>query len=532
MTQWERWWFRPENKESRSRHLSSPFLLMTIISFFILSWYQTFIQLFLGDKKEIITNDFWMLANYISIYNKETALLVNDLNTIIQWYINNQNIFYEQNETLNRIRETIISEWDKLLLEENEKYKQLFLFIKALYPYKDEIFTYMWANVSKSYLIILQNTSEKRPNGWFFWSFAYVRILHGKIRSLHIIDSYLWYKTMPWVTLTPPERSFPIYKNQPFWWIAANKFWFTNIDGDNLIQLYNKTFNSKQSNTYIPPELCNDMCNRPIDGVIFVKTDILKKLIPWLDKKTWERQFMNAAIDLIRGDNLPNKKEYYLRDSKEFFSSQQNNLLRNFVSMFWYITSQYSFWVYIPNISEDLNNILTKYNFTTIPNNTTLYSRDTNKSFNKIDEFVDKTIIIRDHIGDIIKEHNNLDQIDITTLQKWSYTLELTYDINVPDQYKDFISLLERKNNVILTDRERGILSLQPSTLFDNDNIPRLRATRSQLYYPKNINIISTSWDLFNPVLFDTPFWKGFEYSLETAKNHIKKTITINFYMN
>jgi hypothetical protein len=85
---------------------------------------------------------------------------------------------------------------------------------------------------------------------------------------------------MPWVSISPPERSRPIYQDQPFGWIAANKFGFTNIDGDNLIQLYDKTFNSKQSSTYIPPELCKDMCNRPIDGVIFVKTDVLKSLMP------------------------------------------------------------------------------------------------------------------------------------------------------------------------------------------------------------------------------------------------------------
>jgi hypothetical protein len=63
----------------------------------------------------------------------------------------------------------------------------------------------------------------------------------------------------------------------------------------------------------------------------------------------------------------------------------------------------------------------------------------------------------------------------------------------VPEQYKDFITSLEQQYKITLTDRERGILSLQPSTLFDNDNIPRLWATRSQLYYPKNIEITSTS---------------------------------------
>jgi hypothetical protein len=159
------------------------------------------------------------------------------------------------------------------------------------------------------------------------------------------------------------------------------------------------------------------MCNRPIDGVIFVKTDILKSLMPGLDKKTRERQFMNAAIDLIRGDNLPNKKEYYLSDSKKFFSQQQNNLLKNFISMFGSLTQSYSFGVYIPMISSELNTILSKYHLTTIPNNTTIYSRDTNKSFNKIDEFVDKSLIIRDTIGDIIIEQHNNDQINISDLK-------------------------------------------------------------------------------------------------------------------
>jgi hypothetical protein len=491
--------------------------------------YQQISSLLFWNKQDIITKDLWTIANYISIYNKETANFVLDINTLVQSYINNDNIFEQEKGTLQRVRDTITDKREKLLLQDNKKYRQLFAFLSDINPYKNELFTYMGANVSKSYLVILQNTSERRPNGWFFWSFAYVRILHGRIRALHMIDSYLWYKTMPWVTISPPDRSRPIYQNQPFWWIASNKFGFTNIDWDHLIQLYNKTFNNPQSHKYIPPEICSDMCNRPIDGIVFVKTEVLKTLMPWLDKKTREWQFMNAAIDLIRGDNLPNKKEYYLSDSKKFFATQQNNLFKSLISWFENLTQKYSFGIYMPSISTELNTIFSKYHLNTIPNSTTIYSRDTNKSFNKIDEFVDKSITIRDKIGDIVVEQVNNDQLDISDLTPWSYTLAIEYTIRVPTQYKDFISSLEKKNNIILTDRERGILSLQPSTLFDNDSIPRLRATRSQLYYPKHIDIIWTSWDLFNPVSFDTPFGHGFEYSLETAQNNIKKTAIIDF---
>ncbi len=529
MEQGERWWFTVQKKQYIIGYVSGPFFLILLFSFVIITGYQKFSSLLFGDKEDILTKDLWTLANYISVYNQETAKFVTDINTIIQSYINNENIFIQQEKTLERIRDTITSQSEKLLLNDNKKYQQLSSFLSDIKPYQQEIFTYAGANVSKSYLIILQNSSEKRPNWGFFWSFAYIRILHGRIRALHIIDSYLGYKTMPWVTITPPERSRPIYQDQPFGWIASNKFWFTNIDGDNLIQLYNKTFNTDQSTTYIPPELCNDICNRPIDGVIFVKTDVLKSLMPGLDKKTRERQFMNASIDLIRGDNLPNKKEYYLNDSKKFFTTQQNNLLKNFISWFENLTKKYSFGLYIPTISTGLNNLFAQYHLNTIPNDTTLYSRDTNKSFNKIDEFVDKSLIIRDTIGDIIIEQHNNDQINISDLKSWTYTLTLEYDIRVPDQYKDFITSLEQQYKIKLTNRERGILSLQPSVLFEHDNIPRLWATRSQLYYPKNIEITATSWDIFNPVSFDTPFGKGFEYSLETATNNIRKTAIITF---
>ena len=81
--------------------------------------------------------------------------------------------------------------------------------------------------------------------------------------------------------------------------------------------------------------------------------------------------------------------------------------------MFDELTSKSSFGIYIPAISIELNNLLSIYHLNTIPNHHTIYSRDTNKAFNKVDEFVSKTITIRTPIGDIIKEFNNNDQIDI-----------------------------------------------------------------------------------------------------------------------
>lgn len=218
------------------------------------------------------------------------------------------------------------------MLEHNPQYTTLVNFLNDVEPHRDELMLYLGANTPKSYLVILQNSSEKRPNGGFFGSFAYVRILHGRIRTIHIIDSYLGFRTMPWVKIQPPKRSDPIYGGVPFGWIAANKFGFTNIDGDHLIQLYNKTFNNPESETHIPASICKDICHRPIDGVIFVQTDGLKLLMPALAKKTWEWQFMNTSVDLIRGEDRPNKKEYYLSDSHNFFAQQASTALKNLIT--------------------------------------------------------------------------------------------------------------------------------------------------------------------------------------------------------
>jgi len=42
----------------------------------------------------------------------------------------------------------------------------------------------------QTYLIVLQNTAEKRPNGGFFWSFALVTLAKWKVIDLQVSDSY------------------------------------------------------------------------------------------------------------------------------------------------------------------------------------------------------------------------------------------------------------------------------------------------------------------------------------------------------
>lgn len=488
-------------------------------------FYTGFIYLFTTDKKDIIQNDLRTIARYLRIYDRKTANLVRDIDIIIKSYTNGENIFSTEKDTINNVWDTITDQTETLLAH-NEQYRRIAEFLRDINPYKDELMLYLGANVPKSYLVILQNSSEKRPNGWFFWSFAYVRVLQGRIRTIHMIDSYLGYKTMPWIMMNLPSWSYPIYQWVPFGRIASNKFWFTNIDGDNMITLYNNTFSNPESDKYIPPEICQDICHRPIDGVIFVQTNGLKKLVPGLTKKSRERQFMNATVDLRRGEDLPNKKEYYLTDSQNFFLEQDETIVKNFLNQFTAITDNYTFGIYIPTISAWLNEVLTKYNFTTIPNNHTIYARDTNKSYNKIDEFVTKTIRITNLQGDIIHEQENNDQINIQHIANGQYRMEIWYKIAVPAYYKDYIHELTQKNNITLTDRELWILALAPT--IGNDGVQRFRESKSQLYYPNYVWIDNIWWDIYH-TFFETPFGRGIDYGIVTETDNTTKTIDILF---
>lgn len=63
-------------------------------------------------------------------------------------------------------------------------------FGSEMYMHKSEIFELLGAETEQNYLVILQNTNEKRPNGGFFGSFAFVSFEGGHIKELEIIDAY------------------------------------------------------------------------------------------------------------------------------------------------------------------------------------------------------------------------------------------------------------------------------------------------------------------------------------------------------
>ncbi|MBP7061698.1 hypothetical protein KBA84_02605 [Patescibacteria group bacterium] len=71
--------------------------------------------------------------------------------------------------------------------------------------------------------------------------------------------------------------------------------------------------------------------------------------------------------------------------------------------------------VYLSNASEKLNGLLQKRELTNIYNPQFIYARDTNNSFNKTDEFVQKQILIINQNNDVVID-SAIDKIKIDAL--------------------------------------------------------------------------------------------------------------------
>ena len=515
---------------NRSRHWSGPFVVLLTICFIIFGIYHHSTRLlFAEDKVDILTHELVDIATYISIYDIPTSRTILRLDHLIQRYIAGEDILSSETKSIKEIIHEITDKQSYLSVVWFEKYKAFFGFLSSIQPHIDEILLYLGKNEPKNYLVILQNTAESRPNGGFFGSFAFVTISQWRIQTMRIIDSYMPNFYMPDAYIESPSWAKPIYGNAPIGWIAANKFGFTNLDGDIMLRLYDKTFNAPQSRKRIPTEMCQDMCDKQIQGVVWVNTDVMSDLMPWLQQKIRERQFVNASIDIIRWSNKPNKKEQYLREVNTFFHDNQGTLAKRLISEFGRLTDTPSFGVYIPTISPSLQTLLDRYHLITIGNPQTIYLRDTNISHNKVDTFITKRTTLSDHEWRIIVETTK-NLLPLPKLDPGQYTLDVRYTLSVPDEYMSFIRQREGHYGISITERELWILWLQPSTLFDNDALPRWWWTRSQIYFPSHRQMLTTSGDGFSLAWFVTPWWsRWLQYQLETAKNHDSKHITMTF---
>ena len=491
-------------------------------------------MLFAKDKMDIFKEDLTQIAFYFTPVDQEFSKFLVTLDEVIQWYVQGENILKEKNHQIEFCRDYIKKNKNYLEKLGFARYDALMNVLSDLRGYKKELFELLGKDKPTNYIVILQNTNEKRPNGWFFWSFAFITVDGGRIKDLEIVDSYYPDFIAHNTRITAPARTKSFLPDRNIGYIAGNKFWFTDIDGKNLKDLYEKMFNEtydiRKVKQTMEPDLYNKLLKKYVKGVIFIRSDSLEKIIPGFTEKMREWQFLNAAVDLIRKEVRGNKKELYIKEVKEFFSKNSLKLLQNTVNNFGELAKAQFLNVYLSNASTWFVKVLQNHSLENVFKAWYIYAWDTNSSFNKVDGFVAKNIQIANSNGDIVLDSNE-DIIDVRDLPQGKYEMTVLYNLNVPGYYLDMMHELEKKYDVTLTKREKSILAMQPATydIFGGGETYKWRESKSTIYFPKNIKILNATGEIYNRSHFDPWFANGVYYKVWSNDNHSTRNVKIDF---
>ncbi len=151
----------------------------------------------------------------------------------------------------------------------------------------------------------------------------------------------------------------------------------------------------------------------------------------------------------------------------------------------------------------------------------TIYAWDTNNSFDKVDGFVKKHIQVVDELGINVLDTDN-DIVHIEELPVGHYTMKISYRLDVPAYYYDFIASLEKKYAITIEDRERGILAMNPAQYAPQ--YPKKRwESKSTVYFPLDVDILGMDGDYMEQRYFQSPFANGVYYKMRINTNHSTK---------
>jgi len=492
--------------------------------------------LFWWSTLDIFTKDLQTLSIYFLPIDKEVSHELYTLDTIVQSYMKWENIFKTKKSEIEEVWYYIINNQNYLSSLWFQRYESLMKFLSDLYNHRAEVYELLWENYTYNYLVPLQNGNEKRPNWWFFGSFAFVALSWWHIQNLEIIDSYLADYIAPNSRINLPSWYTKYFWEKQLWFVAGNKFWFTDMDWKNMKILYEMAFNKDYEMNRVKEmyrwEQWKLLHNKEIKWVIFLDSNLLEELLPWFSDKMRERQFINASIDIIRGEDRGNKKELYIAEVLDYFFKNSSIIAKNLINNRDEVIDKRYIQIYLSDmfVSKEFRDMIARNNLNTSFQWWKIYARDVNIANNKSDDFITKRLKLYSSTWQLITSQQN-EILSLEWLPVGEYQLVLDYYFFVPEVYRNFIHWLEKKYDIQLTQREKWILVVNPVSHYDGD-VQRMWREKWMVYYPRNMEIISVQWDVENVNYFQSDFSQWLNYTLRTANREDQKQAVINFKIN
>ena len=535
----KQFWIEETQKKKRQLPPMQFFIysLLFLIFFWVFSLYSNIINiLFWWSALDIFTKDLQTLSIYFLPIDKEVSHELYTLDTIVQSYVKWENIFKTKKPEIEEVRYYIINNQNYLSSLWFQRYESLMKFLSDLYDHREEAYKLLWENQPYNYLIPLQNGNEKRPNWWFFGSFAFVTISWWHIENLEVIDSYLADYIAPKSRLDLPEWYSHYFGEYQLWFVAGNKFWFTDMDWKNLKILYEKAFNQDYEMDRVREMYSGEqrklLHDKYIKWVIFLDSNLLEELLPWFSDKMREWQFINASIDIIRGEERGNKKELYISEVLDYFFKNSSTLAKNLINNRDEVLNKRYIQIYLSDmfVSQWFRDMIARNNLNTRFQWWKIYARDVNIANNKSDDFLTKRLKLYSSTWQLITSQQN-EVLSLEGLPVWEYQLVIDYYFFVPESYRNFIRRLEQKYGIGITPREEGILVLSPVNHYDWKP-ERMWWEKWMVYYPRNMEITSVQWDVEDINYFKSDFAQWLNYTLRTVKTEDQKQAVINFRIN
>ena len=529
-----------EIQKKKKKIPSLQFFIYSLLFLIFFRWFSLYANitniLFWGTPLDIFTKDLQTLSVYFLPIDKEVSRGLYTLDWIVQSYMKWENIFKTKKSEIEEVRYYIINNQNYLSSLWFQRYESLMWFLSDLYDHRSEVYELLWENHTYNYLIPLQNWNEKRPNWWFFGSFAFVTLSGWHIENLEIIDSYLADYIAPKSRINLPSRYTKYFWERQLWFVAWNKFWFTDMDGKNMKTLYEKAFNEDYEIAKVKEMYSTDqrklLHNKDIKWVIFLDSNLLTELLPWFSDKMREWQFINASIDIIRGEVRWNKKELYIAEVLDYFFNNSTTIAKNLINNRDEVINKRYIQIYLSDmfVSKEFRDMIAKNNLNTRFQWWKIYARDVNIANNKSDDFLTKWLKLYTSTWALITSQQN-EILSLEWLPVGEYQLVIDYYFFVPESYRNFIRWLEKKYEIQITPREEWILVLSPVNHYDWDP-ERMRREKWMVYYPWNMEIISVQWDVEDINYFQSDFSQWLNYTLRTVKSEDQKQAVINFRIN
>ena len=529
--------------ETQKKNRRNPPMLFFIYSLLFLIFFRGFSIyanitniLFWWSALDIFTKDLQTLSIYFLPIDKEVSHELYTLDSVVQSYMKWENIFKTKKSEIEEVRYYIINNQNYLSSLWFQRYESLMKFMSDLYNHRNEVYELLWENHSYNYLIPLQNGNEKRPNWWFFWSFAFATLSWWHIEDLEVIDSYLADYIAPKSRMPLPEWYSNTFWEKQLWFVAGNKFWFTDMDWKNLKIMYEKAFNEDYEMPKVREIYSGDqrklLHNKNIKWVIFLDSNLLTELLPGFQDKMREWQFVNASIDIIRGEDRWNKKEIYISEVLDYFFKNSTTIAKNLINNRDEVLDKRYIQIYFSDmfVSQWFRDMISRNNLNTRFQWWKIYARDVNIANNKSDDFLTKRLKLYSSTWDLITSQQN-EILSLEWLPVGEYQLVIDYHFFVPEVYRKFIHWLENKYDIQLTPREEWILVLKPVSHYDGD-VQRMWREKWMVYYPRNMEIISVQWDVEDVNYFQSDFAQWLNYTLRTVKTEDQKQAVINFRIN